>query len=159
MKLREDEKVLRIYHHHPTPFVLNIFKAVAYSLPILFVIYLINIVLSTGWNIILYLVFSFVFILIVIYLSLIYWLDKLIITDKRIIHQNWKTLTVMEESQVDLSEIQDIQTHEKGFLSYFRFFDYGQFKLATASSYVALVFADAPNPEEIRRFVQHVKQQ
>lgn len=40
MHLREGEKILRIYHHHPTPFVLNILKVIGAVLPFFFLLFL-----------------------------------------------------------------------------------------------------------------------
>lgn len=159
MKLREGEQILKIYHHHPTPFILNILKVIAGSFPFLLILFLFKGVFSTKGYVIANMVLIVVFILIIIYVSLIYWLDKLYITDQRIIFVNWKYLTVVKESQLEIEEIQDVQTYEKGFLSYFWFFDYGRLVLATASSYIALIFEDAPNPEELRFYIQHIKKQ
>jgi len=50
-------------------------------------------------------------------------------------------------------------TAEKGLLSYFSFFDYGQIRIDTASSHTTLTFEDAPNPEGIRQFIYHVRHQ
>ena len=89
----------------------------------------------------------------ILYLSLIYWLDKIIITDLRIIHVDWKYLTVKHESAVMLDDIQDIQTKERGFWSHFKIFDYGSIKIDSPSSYVTIIFTQAPNPEGIRQYI------
>jgi len=99
--------------------------------------------------------FSFV----VIYVSLIYWLDKLIITDQRIVHVDWKYLTMKDEAEATLTDIQDVQTEEHGFLSALKLFDYGMVRLDTASSYVTMEFRNAPNPEGIRKFIFHIREQ
>jgi hypothetical protein len=97
------------------------------------------------------------FALIIVYVALIYWLDKLIITNHRIIYIDWKYLTVRDESEALLNDIQDIQTEEKGILSTFAIFDYGLLRLDTASSYITIEFFQAPDPEGIRKFIYHVK--
>ena len=101
----------------------------------------------------------FVYALLVSYSSLIYWLDRLVVTDQRIVHIDWQYLTVRNESEAELNDIQDIKTGEKGFLSYFYVFDYGFFALSTASAKVIITFLDAPDPEGIRKFIYHVKPQ
>lgn len=99
------------------------------------------------------------FILVVLYKSLVYWLDRLVITDQRIVHVEWRNLAVRDEAEVRLRDIQDILTQEKGLLSYFKIFDYGTIRMDTASAYVALQFKNAPDPEGIRRFIYHVRNQ
>ena len=106
-------------------------------------------------NIILFSIFA----LVCAYVSLVYWLDKLVITNERIIYIDWIFLTLRKESEAFLDDIEDIQTQEKGFISKFRIFDYGRFKLETAASSVCIDFIEAPNPEGIRKFVYHIKQQ
>ncbi len=97
------------------------------------------------------------FILFCVYLALIYWLDKIIITNLRIVHIDWKYLTVKHESEVMIADIQDIQTKERGFWSHFKIFDYGSIKIDSPSSYVTIRFTQAPNPEEIRQFIYHLR--
>lgn len=157
MHIREGEQILKVYHHHPTPFVFEILKVIAGTFPFLLLLFFFKNVLPSWWYFISYLIILGVFILVITYVSLIYWLDKLIITNHRIVYQNWKYLTARTESEVEMHEIADIQTYEKGFLAHFKIFDYGLFKLDTPSSYVALEFPDAPNPEEIRRYIYHVR--
>lgn len=106
-----------------------------------------------------HLMLLFLFSLISIYIALIYWLDKLVITNLRVVHIDWKYLTVRDEIEAMLDDIQDISTAEKGILSYFRVFDYGDIQIATASSRVVLKFGWAPDPEGIRRFIYHVRKQ
>lgn len=157
MNLREGEEILKIYHHHPTPFVMNILKVIAGVFPFYLALFAVQGLLTTGWYIILHLIVLLIFSLVIVYVSLIYWLDRLIITNERIIHIDYKFITVRDDSAADLKDIQDIQTHERGFLSYFWIFDYGTFSMDTASSYVAITFLDAPDPEAIRQFVFYAK--
>jgi len=159
MHLDVDEKIIKIYHHHPTPFVFQMLKAIAGTFPFLLLLFVFQNTISDMWYIILNLAVFFLFALVVTYLSLIYWLDKMVLTNKRIVHIDWKYLTARGEGDVLLSQIEDIQTEEKGLLAYFKVFDYGLFKLDTASSYVALEFKYAPDPEGIRKFVYHIKNQ
>lgn len=159
MQLREGEKVLKVYHHHPTPFVFTMTKAVLYFVPFFALLYFFQEALSRMvqfWAIVVLLI---IFSLLTIYLALIYWLDKMVVTDQRIVYIDWKYLTVKKESEAMLHDIQEIRTHEKGILSHFWIFDYGDFILKTASSKITIVFDEAPNPEEIRRYVYHLRQQ
>ena len=84
-------------------------------------------------------------------------MDRLIITDKRVIYVNWKFLTIRDEDETELADIQDIHTKEKGLLSMVKIFDYGLFKLQTASHITAITFDNAPDPEGIRHYIYHIK--
>ena len=159
MQLREGEQILKVYHHHPTPFVFSILKVIVATLPFFLMLFWLQEALSTMWYVIAHLVVFFIFGIVVTYASLVYWLDKLIITNRRIVYIDWKYLTVRDEAEAFLTDIQDVQTNEKGVFSYFWIFDYGTLRLDTASSYVTLEFIEAPNPEEIRRFIYHVRNQ
>lgn len=159
MDLREGEQIMKVFHHHPTPFVLNIFKVIAATFPFFLLLFIFQEALPSRVNLTLHLIVITIFALVVTYMALIYWLDKLVITNQRAIYIDWKYLTVRDESEALLDDIQDIQTKEKGLLSYFYIFDYGTFTLETASSHVTLKFPDAPDPEGIRRYVYHIRQQ
>lgn len=100
-----------------------------------------------------------IFAFIVFYKSMVYWLDKLIVTNQRVIYVNWTSLLNRDESEALLDDIQDIQTKEKGVISYFRIFDYGTFTLETASAKTTLSFDLAPDPEGIRQFIYHIRPQ
>ncbi len=157
MHLREGEKILRIYHHHPTPFVWNIMKVIGGALPFFFLLFLFQDSLSTEVSVWAHVIVLAVFSLVVIYQSIIFWLDRLVVTNMRIYQIDWKYLTVRSESEAMLSDIQDVRTAEKGILSYFKALDYGMIRVETASSHVTLLFEDAPNPEGIRQFIYSVR--
>ncbi len=159
MNLREGEQILKIYHHHPTPFVFQILKVVLATSPFFFLLFILQSAFSTFAYVIAHLIVLAIFSLVVVYLSLIYWLDKLVITNLRVIHIDWKYLTVRDEAEGLLDDIQDILTAEKGLLSFFPFLDYGDIKIDTASSHVTLTFEHAPNPEGIRQFIYHIRHQ
>ena len=57
-------------------------------------------------------------------------------------------MTVRDEAEALLDDIQDVQTEEKGILASFWLFDFGMLRLDTASSYVTMEFKHAPDPEE-----------
>jgi hypothetical protein len=159
MKLRENEQVLKVFHHHPTPFVFQVFKLILAFIPFLWLTFIFQESVSNKMFVFIHLMLLFLFSLISIYIALIYWLDKLVITNLRVVHIDWKYLTVRDEIEAMLDDIQDISTAEKGILSYFRVFDYGDIQIATASSRVVLKFGWAPDPEGIRRFIYHVRKQ
>jgi len=159
MQLREGEQIIKVFHHHPTPFVYDVFKVILGSFPFFLILILFGPILSVKWAVILYFMVFTVFALVLTYVALIYWLDKLIITNHRIIHIDWKYLTMRDESEAFLTDIQDVQTEEKGILARFRVFDYGLLRLDTPSSYVTIEFFHAPDPENIRKHIFSLKQQ
>lgn len=159
MDLRKDEQILKTYHHHPTPFIFKMIITIAGFLPFFFLIYLAQTSLSAFGFIVVNLVLFAIFVLVSTYRALVYWLDKLVVTNERIIYIDWQLLTLRKESEAFLEDIEDIQTTEKGFFSRFWFSDYGRFRLETAASSVSIDFIEAPDPEGIRKFVYHVKEQ
>jgi hypothetical protein len=159
MQLREGEKIVKIYHHHLTPYLFDILKVIAVFAVLWTLVLGMRDVFSSGVFLIVNIALLGLFIAIDVYLGLIYWLDRLVVTNFRVIYIDYKYLTVKDESTADLKDIQDIITHEKGILSRFKFFDYGTLKLDTPSSYVTLVFPDAPDPEGIRQLIYKVRNQ
>ena len=157
MELREGEKILKIYHHHPTPFVVDLLKIVAGSFPFFLLLYLFGSTMSIKAYIIAHLIVIGLFTLILIYQALVYWLDRLVITSQRIIHVDWKYLTKRDEYEAELNDIQDISTKEKGILAVFWMLDYGTFTLQTASHTSIIEFTEAPDPEGIRQFIYSIK--
>lgn len=159
MRLRTDEKLLKVYRHHPTPFVFDLFKVCVGAFPVFFLAWMFKGALSSFYFFILMTSVFLLFAFVVLYVSLIYWLDKLVVTDQRVVHVDWKYLTMKDEAEAALKDIQDVQTEEHGFLSAVKLFDYGTLRLDTASSYVTMEFRNAPDPEGIRKFIYHIRNQ
>ncbi|MBI4234729.1 hypothetical protein HY604_00320 [Candidatus Peregrinibacteria bacterium] len=159
MHLGEAEQILKVYRHHPTPFVLLIFKTVVAFLPFYVLLLFLAGSLTISQSVIAHLIIFALFVLVITYQSLVYWLDRMVITNERVINIDWKYLTIRNESEALIKDIQDIKTKEKGILAHFNFFDYGSIRLETASSLISIEFNDAPDPEGIRKFIYHVKSQ
>lgn len=157
MDLREGEKIMRVYHHHFTPYLIRLLKVLIGALPFFFLAFIFSQSFTPRVNIIIHLVIFFIFSMLVVYVSLIYWLDKLVVTNMRVVYIDWKYLTIRAESEALLDDIQDIKTQERGILAHFRIFDYGTVKMDTASSHVTILFTEAPDPEAIRQYIYHVK--
>lgn len=153
MQLQREEKIIKIYHHHPFPFIIQIIKALGASLPLFFLLYLFSSVMKYEWIVITVLAIMAIYTVIIVYLALIYWLDKLVITNRRIIHIDWKLLSQRDEGEALLHDIQDISSKEKGILSKLYLFDYGQIRLETAASQATIIFTEAPDPEGIKDFL------
>lgn len=159
MHLREGEQIIKIFRHHPTPFVYLILKTIGVTFPFFLLLYVFQGSLNGKTYYILLGAIFVLFTLIITYVSLVYWLDKLVITNERIVFINWKYLTVRNESEAFLNDIQDIQSHENGLFSYFWIFDYGYIIIETAAAHTTIEFLQAPDPEAIRQFIYHVKPQ
>lgn len=159
MHLGETEQILKVYHHHSTPFIYLIVKTIVAFLPFYVLLLIFNGGMTTSQTIVSHLLIFALFVLVVTYQTIVYWLDRLVITNERVINIDWRYLTIKNESEASLKDIQDIKTTEKGILAHFRFFDYGMVKLETAASYVFIEFNNAPDPEAIRKFIYHVKSQ
>jgi len=158
MHLREGEQILKVYHHHPTPFVGQVFVAMLGTLPFYLMLFLMQESFSPKGFWIAASVIFFIFAIVVAYLSLVYWLDQFVITNQRIVFIDWKFLSLKDEAEAFYHEIQEIQTREKGFLAYFKIFDYGTIVIETASAHIDIEFTNAPDPEEIRRFIYHIRE-
>lgn len=157
MYLRQGEQVLKIYHHHPTPYVKDVLKIILGIFPFFLFLYLFSSTMEMSTYVWIHVIIIAIFILILLYQTLVYWLDRLIITNQRVVLEDWRYLTMKQESETELNEIQDIHTEEKGWLSNFRIFDYGVFKLQTSSHVSAIIFPEAPDPEGIRQFIYSIK--
>ena len=157
MDLREGEHILKAYHHHRTPFVLDLLKIIVGAFPFFLLLYLFGPTISAKAYVIAHVIIISIFVLLIIYQSLIYWLDKLVITNQRVVLIDWKFLTIRKEYEAELTDIQDIITREKGVLSVFRWLDYGTFTLQTASHISIIEFPDAPDPEGMRQFIYEHK--
>lgn len=154
MKLQPNERVVKVFHHHPFPFIVQVVKAIAASFPFFFLLYLFSPALSYNIIVIANLIIIGIFTGVIIYLALVYWLDRLVITDKRAVHIDWLFLFKRSEGEALLYDIQDIHTQEKGILSALYLFDYGIIRLETASSKTTIIFTEAPDPEGIKAFMQ-----
>lgn len=153
MKLRADEKIIANIKRHKTPFCFSMIKLVIVFMPFYFLTYFVGKELSDLYIFIFFLTVSLFFGFFIVYISLIYFLDRLIITTQRIILINWKSLFRREEYEAELVDIQDIRTREKGFLSKFKILDYGILEIETASSSTTIKFENTPDPEGVKHFI------
>lgn len=101
-----------------------------------------------------YIIVMFIFSLIFIYITLIYWLDRLVITNRRVVFIDWKYLSVKVEAETELKDIQDIVSRENGIFSLIPFLDFGTIKIKSASNKTAITFPQAPDPNGMKKFIQ-----
>lgn len=157
MHLRSKESIQKVYHRHYFPFALTSLKVLAASAPFYFVLFVLQDTLTSGQLTAGFFFITLLFALVYVMVSYLYWADKLVVTNFRVIFINWKLLNISEEHEAELHDIQDIHIVEKGLLSFIPFLDYGTVTIATAASEVSVRFDYAPHPNEIKRFIFSVK--
>ena len=158
MNLAEEESIIKTYHHHPTTFFFRGFNFVIVSLPFYLVASFFFAVFNPWQMAILYLAITLMFGLLAVYDLVLFYLDKLVITNRRIVHIDWKSAFSRSEAEAELLDIQDITTKEMGVFAALKMFDYGLFMVETASSKASIIFSDAPDPEGIKHFTYRLYQ-
>ncbi len=157
MHLRGNEVVQHIYRRHYFPFILTVVKILAAAFPFYFLLFVAR---DSMTMMVFFAMFSFItilFILVFLYASFVYWADKLVITNFRVIFIDWKLVNVSEEQEAEIEVIQDIHIVEKGIFSFIPFLDYGTLAIATSASKVSVHFEKAPHPNVIKRFIFSLK--
>lgn len=156
MHLQENEQIVKVFHHHPTARFFRALGIVVAGLPFYFVAWFFRDVFTSPqmfWLYSLVGIFHFFFLF---YDSFLYHLDRLVITNRRILYIDWNGALSNTEHEAELVDIQDIETREKGFFSLLGFLDYGDFTLETASTRTTIHFPNAPDPEGIKHFIYHL---
>ncbi len=156
MHLAKDEQAIKIYHHHLTTFLLRACVMIIVSLPFYFMAAIISGILSPANAILTYAGITVIFGLAMLYDLGLFYLDRLVITNKRVVHIDWKSALKRDEQEALIMDIQHISTQESGIFSFLPFFDFGTFKLETASTKTSVIFNDAPDPEGIKHFIYHL---
>jgi len=80
-----------------------------------------------------------------------YYLDVLIITDKRIIYVDQKGFFSREVATLNLDKIQDITITISGILA--TFLDFGTVKIQTAGESTEFIMRDVPEPSKIKSII------
>lgn len=156
MKLLTGEKIFKVYHHHPLFFMLRVIKVWGASLPFFFVAFVFAPLFNFAAQVYLYGGIITLFALATCYDMLIYYLDTLVLTNKRLVHLDWINPFKYVEIEAMLDDIQNVESQESGFLSKFKFFDFGTFILETASTKMTITFPEAPDPEGIKFFIYNI---
>ncbi len=156
MHLKQEEAIIKTYRHHPLPFVFRALQIMIVSLPFFLFATFFKGVLTPEQMLLAYFSIGTVFFLIIAYDWLIFFADKLVITNERIVHIDWRNLFSRKENEVEIENIRDIGTEEKGILSSFKLLDYGLLKIETDAPEVSIQFTDANNPEGIKDFIYHL---
>lgn len=156
MHLRKTETVRRTYHHHYFPFILQILKLIVASSPFYFLVFIAAGSITRGQLGLAILIVTFLFGLTLAYISFIYWADRLVITNLRVLHFDWKLLNLSSENEVELRDLQDVSVKGRGILSFIPFLDYGTISMETSASTPSVIFKDAPSPDKIKAFIYEI---
>lgn len=153
MHFRNDESILKTVYRHKLPFVLKLIGIGFVSVPIYGILFIMIGQTEGSWSFWLFLIVSFVIGIIVALVCFDYLLDKIYITNKRVIWVDWKTPFSREQHEAELLDIQDIETQEKGIISKLPIFDFGLIEIETAASKTCIIFKDCPDPEFVKHFI------
>lgn len=157
MHLTKEEEVVKVYHHHPLPFFWKALQLSFISFPFFFMARLFQASFTPSQTFYVYGGIALFFLVVIAYFGLMFYLDKLVVTNYRLIHINWISLFSREEKEIGLDDAFDIETKEKGLLSYIKIFDYGTFRIESESSKSPIIFDDAGDPEGIKDFIYHLE--
>ncbi len=156
MDLQKDEILVKTFHHHPTLFLMRGMGILIVSFPFFMVATFFAGLLTPMQQIILYLTIAAFFGGFLVYDQVLYTLDRLVITNKRILHIDWKSAFKKSETEAEIVDIQDIKTVDSGILSSIPFFNYGALTIETSSSKISIIFTEAPDPDEIKDLLYHL---
>lgn len=157
MHLRGNEVIQHIYRRHYFPFIFLVIKAALASFPLYFVLFAMQNGMPKDIFNIAFIAISIFFVFVVVLVSFLYWADKLVVTNFRVILIDWKLLNISDENEAELHDIQDIHIRNRGILSFIPFLNYGSVTISTASSDVTVYFDKAPDPSSIKRFIFSLK--
>lgn len=153
MHLRHGEVIRRRIHRHLTPYVFKLAFIAIIALPLYVMLFLLPDNLGGEWVFVAFALISLVTGMVVTIISMDYLMDKLIVTNKRVVWVNWKSIFTREEREAELLDILDIESCEKGILSKLHILDYGQLILETAAGRTCIQFNDCADPEGVKGFI------
>lgn len=157
MQLREGEQIHNTFRRHLLPTILRLIAVALGSAPFYLLVYFLKNEMSATGLFAAITVVTAVFGLFILHILLDDRLDKLVITNQRIVFIDWKMVIFKTESDIDIKDIQEVSVTEKGILSKFRVFDFGKCVIETASPDVSITFEHAAHPGEIRDLILSLK--
>jgi len=147
-----NEKVLLLLRRHPFTILLRIiFLGLASLIPVVIGAAFMALLESNGWLTLFLLISSLWYLALWIsafYALMMYTLNTVIITDKRIIDSDQHGFFHREISELHSSRIQDVSIKTSGVLE--TFFKFGDVTVQTAASEKKFVFHEMPEPENVK---------
>ncbi len=156
MHLQEGEQIVKVFHHHITARIIRGVNIVVAGLPFYLVAWFFRMNVDPQQMFWVYFAVTAGIIAALTYDGILYYLDRLVITNRRILYIDWNGALSNTEHEAELVDIQDIETNEKGLIAKLKAFDYGDFTLETASTRTTIHFPNAPDPEGIKHFIYHL---
>jgi len=151
MILRNNEVILHTVYHHFIPYLSRLFYfsflSVLFYLPVYYF-----------YNLTVFLFVTIILILAFLYMSFIYWKDKLIVTNQRLIFINWISLTKVIETEIQLKDIQDISSFEKGVLRYFPLLCNGKIVIKSSAYNTDISFEEIGKPSKVKTFISKISE-
>lgn len=164
--LFKDEKIILIQRRHWLPFIIEIiFLIIIAILPFFIFIFLeilppqINQIIITYLNY--YFFFSFALVLILWIASMIIWtnyyLDILILTNKRIIDIEQIGLFARDEAEIRYENVEDIKIEVIGIIA--SVFKFGNIHIQSAGESREIIIKNIPHPEKIKEIISFQKEE
>ncbi|PJC37414.1 hypothetical protein CO046_00590 [Candidatus Peregrinibacteria bacterium CG_4_9_14_0_2_um_filter_53_11] len=153
MRLQQDEVIISESRRHLTPYILRLIGVLVLTIPI--IIFLVILAQSGNEDLIFYLISltSFIVGAIVAVISIDYLLDKLILTNKRIILIDWRSLLNRVEHEIGLDEIQKITISRPGIFEHIPFLNFGEIEIESSASKPSISFPNCKSPEDMQECV------
>jgi len=165
--LLKDEEIILIQRRHWLPFLFEILPlAILTCLPFIFALFIFGGYLPSNLNNVFlnyknyYFFFSFVFIFILWIISIVLWtnyyLDIIIITNKRIIDIEQFSFFSRDESEVRFEDIEDVKIEINGFWE--SLLKFGNIYIQTAAESGEFKIKNIENPEKIKDIISLQKE-
>jgi|SRR3989339_397095 len=91
--LKRDEKILRVYKRHFAPFLGKVILIFIVLIPFYVIVNMMQGILEVKTIIFSNLILSFIGLILIFYIGCMYWYNRLILTNERLLHVDWQTLT------------------------------------------------------------------
>ena len=157
MILKKNEQVLHTVYHHFLPYVIRcIYFFVFASIFLLFIRFVVEFLPSYAFY--LYLGTFLIYLLVFLNMTFIYWLDKLIITNQRLIYINWISITNVQENEINLKSIQDIGSFEKGLVRFIPFLSHGKIVIKSSAYKNDITFEEIGKANKVRTFITRISE-
>lgn len=164
--LFKDEKIILIQRRHWLPFILEIILLITLSILPFFIFILIEIlppqinqIITAYANYYFFFSFALIFILwicgVIIWTN--YYLDILILTNKRIIDIEQIGLFARDEAEIRYENIEDIKTEVIGFIA--SLFKFGNVHIQSAGESREIILKNIPQPEKIKEIISLQKEE
>jgi membrane protein YdbS with pleckstrin-like domain len=148
-----DEKIIFRVHRHWVTLVLSYIKAFLSLLVIFLIIYFVGPARIYS-SLIALAMFAIWFLVTMVYIFfewIVWWLDLYILTTKRIVDIEQRTLFSRQVSETSLDRIQDVTFEIKGVLA--TLFNYGNVRVETAGSETIISLDQVGDPEKLQKTI------